>query len=66
MKCEWWFVHGARIDFILVQRNGAPVWLYRAAWYGKNVVQWLADKGIKPPAVDAIVLRCGELELILV
>jgi hypothetical protein len=45
---------------MVVQKNGAPVWLVRAARCDKNVVQWLADKGIKPPAVDSDVCDCGE------
>ena len=31
------------------------MWLYWAAECNENVVQWLASKGIKPPAVDSVV-----------
>jgi hypothetical protein len=43
------------------QENGAPVWLIEATNCEKHVLQWLADKGIKPPAVDSFVWHCGEL-----
>ncbi len=46
---------------VVVQRNGAPVWLELAAFCDKNVLQWFVDKGIKPPAVDSYVWLCGEL-----
>jgi hypothetical protein len=49
---------------VSVQRNGAPVWLGRAADCEKNVVQWLADKGFKTPAVDSYVRHCSEFAMI--
>jgi hypothetical protein len=54
------FVEFARIRMV-VQRNGAPVWLVSAALCDKNVLQWLAAKGIKPPVVDSYVRHCAEL-----
>jgi hypothetical protein len=54
------FVEFALIQ-VVVQRNGAPVWLIRAAQSQKNVLQWLVDKGIKPPALDSFVWQCGDL-----
>ncbi len=44
---------------MVVQRNGAPVWLYRVADCEKHLLKWLVDKGIKLPAVDAFVWLCG-------
>ena len=49
---------------VVVQRNGAPVWLDQAAGCDKHVLQWLADKEIKPPALDSFVLDCCELGMI--
>jgi hypothetical protein len=45
----------AELALIAVKKNGAPVWLVRAAQCEKNVLQWLVDKKIEPPAVDSIV-----------
>ncbi len=59
----WFFAEFALI-WMCVQRNGAPVWLIRAAWCENNVLQWLARKGILPPAVDSVVWRCAELGVI--
>ncbi len=66
-----WEVRSARVGLfaeftlarMVAQRNGAPVWLGRAAICDKNVVQWLADKVMKPPAVDPPWVRhSGELD----
>jgi hypothetical protein len=35
--------------------NGAPVWHVRAAECDEYLLQWLAGKGIKLPALDAYV-----------
>ncbi len=52
------------LTWMVAQRNGAPVWLGRAAVCDKNVLQWFVDNGIKPPAVDSWVRHCGELAMI--
>ncbi len=61
---------GVRAEFawtwMVVQKNGAPVWLVLAAWCNTNVVQWLADEKIKPPAVDSYVWHFGELGMVWV
>ncbi len=57
--CVALFAESALIR-VIVQRNGAPVWLFRAARCDKNVLQWLVDKDIKPHAVDSWVRHCGE------
>jgi hypothetical protein len=46
---------------VSVQGNGAPVWLIQAAFCNKNVLQWLADKRIRPPALDSWVRHGVEL-----
>jgi hypothetical protein len=66
MKCICWFIRGIHIDSMVVQGNGAPVWLVQAAFCEESVLQWLADKGIKPPAVDSYVWHFDELGLIRV
>ncbi len=63
--CVALFAESALI-WMIVQENGAPVWLAWAAVCDKNVMQWLADKRIKPPAVDSWVWHGGELGLIRV
>ncbi len=50
---------------VIVQRNGAPVWLGWAAECNKHVLQWLDDKGIKPPAVDSSVWHYGKQMMIV-
>jgi hypothetical protein len=55
---------GFALTSMVVQRNGAPVWLIQAADCVENVLQWLVDKGIKPPAVNSFVWYCGELGMI--
>ncbi len=40
---------------IIVKKNGAPVWLIRAANCEENVLQWLVDNGITSTAVDSFV-----------
>ena len=55
MECLCWFILALRSILAVVQKNGAPVWLIRAAVCDKNVLEWLADKGIKPAAVDSFV-----------
>jgi hypothetical protein len=52
------------LTWIAAQENLAPVWLLCAADCEKNVLQWLADKGIKSPALDSYVLDCCELGMI--
>ncbi len=42
-------------DLLILQKNGAPVWLNSASLCDKNVLQWLTDTGIKPPALNSIV-----------
>ncbi len=63
--CVALFVEFALI-LMIVQKNGAPVWLARVAFCDRNVLQWLVAKGIKPPAVDSYVWHCGELGMIRV
>ena len=46
---------GVALTTIVEQKNGAPVWLSRAAACDKNLLDWLDAKGIQPPTVDAIV-----------
>ncbi len=52
--------------WMVVQKNGAPAWIVRAADCEKNVLQWLSDKGIKSTAVDSYVSRMGDLGIFLV
>ncbi len=66
MKCVLALFAEFALILMSVQITGAPVWLVRAAACNKNVLQWLVDKGIKPPVVDSIVWHCGELGMIRV
>ncbi len=54
-KRLYWLIPRTTLILAVVQKNGAPVWLIRAAVCDKNVLEWLAEKGIKPPAVDSFV-----------
>jgi hypothetical protein len=49
------------VMLLVLQINGAPVWLCSAAMCEKNVLQWLAHNAIKPPAVDSWVRCCDDL-----
>jgi hypothetical protein len=53
MKCVRWLFSECALIQVIVQRNGAPVWLYQAAVCDEKMLQWLVDKGIKPPVVDS-------------
>ncbi len=55
MKCVVGLFAEFALIWMVVQENGAPVWLFCAAFCEKNVLQWLVDKGIKPPSVDSYV-----------
>jgi hypothetical protein len=58
--CSVGLIAEIALIYVVVQRNGAPVWLIRAAWCENNVLQWLARNGILPPAVNSVVWHSGE------